>query len=246
MKALIVDDEKNARLALLGILEENFPSIEVVAEANDIPSAIKMIHKHSPDLVFLDISMPGYSGLELFKFFNEDEINFNVIFVTAHSEYAINAFELSAVDYILKPIQISALERAILKLSKNTNLDTIKALQDNFESVSPKKIVLQTGDGLTFLKPEDIIFLKADGSYTHFILNQQSKITISKRIAEFERLETMGDFMRIHRSHIVNLNRISKLVKNDGGYVVMDNQDELSISSNKKTELLQKFESLKL
>ncbi len=246
MKALIVDDEKNARLALRGILDENFSSIEVLAEANDIPSAIKMIHKHHPDLVFLDISMPGYSGLELFKFFDEDEINFSVIFVTAHSEYAINAFELSAADYILKPIQIAALERAIQKLNTNNQTEKIKALQDNFEGEYPRKLVLQTGDGLTFLKFEDIIYLKADGSYTHFMLHNKTKITVSKKIADYEKLEAMGNFMRIHRSHIINLNKISKITKNDGGFVVMDNQDELSISSNKKIELLQKFDNQKL
>jgi two-component system LytT family response regulator len=245
MKALIVDDEKNARLALRGILEENFPDINIVAESNDIPSAVKMIHKHQPNLIFLDISMPGYSGLELFKFFDDDEINFNVIFVTAHSEYAINAFELSAVDYVLKPSQISALERAIQKLS-DQKLQKIKALQDNFENEAQKKLVLQTGDGLIFLRFEDIIYLKADGSYTHFILEKQSKITITKKISDFERLEAMGSFMRVHRSHIINLNRIKKITKHDGGTVTMENDDELSISSSKKQELIQKFDTLKL
>lgn len=245
MKAIIVDDEKNARLALRGILEENFLNIDIVAESNDIPSAVKTIHKHTPDLVFLDISMPGYSGLELFKFFEEDEINFKVIFVTAHSEYAINAFELSAVDYILKPVQISALERAILKL-KDNKIEKIKALQENIENESPKKLVLQTGEGLIFLKFEDIIYLKADGSYTHFIIENLAKITVAKKIADFERLESIGNFMRIHRSHIINLDRIKKILKNEGGSVVMDNNDELSLSSIKKIDLLQKFNNLKL
>lgn len=245
MKAIIVDDEKNARLALRGILEENFLNIDIVAESNDIPSAVKTIHKHTPDLVFLDISMPGYSGLELFKFFEDDEINFKVIFVTAHSEYAINAFELSAVDYILKPVQISALERAILKL-KDNKIEKIKALQENIENESPKKLVLQTGEGLIFLKFEDIIYLKADGSYTHFIIENLAKITVAKKIADFERLESIGNFMRIHRSHIINLDRIKKILKNEGGSVVMDNNDELSLSSIKKIDLLQKFNNLKL
>ena len=245
MKTLIVDDEKNARLALRGILEEHFTNLNIVAESNDIPSAVKAIHKYQPELVFLDISMPGYSGLELFKFFDEDEINFKVIFVTAHSEYAVNAFELSAVDYILKPIQINNLERAILKLGSGQK-ESIDALRQNFNSELPKKVALQTGDGIVFLKFDDIIYLKADGSYTHFITDQYSKITVTKRIADFERLQTMGTFLRIHRSHIINYNRISKILKQDGGWVVMDNGDELSISTERKSELIDIFKSNKL
>lgn len=245
MTTLIVDDEKNARLALRGIIEENFPELEIIAESNDIPSAVKAINKHQPQLVFLDISMPGYSGLELFKFFDEDEITFQVIFVTAHSEYAINAFELSAVDYILKPIQISALQRAIQKLN-DKKPETIQALQHNLSVDAPKKVALQTGEGIVFLAFDDIIYLKADGSYTHFITDSHSKITVSKRLADFERLELMGSFMRIHRSQIINYNRIKKILKQDGGSVIMDNGDQLSISASKKDELLMKFTNQKL
>lgn len=244
MKTLIVDDEKNARLALRGILKEHFPQIDVVAESNDIPSAVKAIHKHAPELVFLDISMPGYSGLELFKFF-DDDINFKVIFVTAHSEYAVNAFELSAVDYILKPIQIKNLERAIHKLKYDRN-ENIKVLQNNFNNELSKKIALKTGEGIVFLKFEDVIYLKADGSYTHFITDNASKITVTKRIADFERLQDMGPFLRVHRSHIINYNRISKILKQDGGWVVMDNGDELSISTDRKSQLLKLFNQQRL
>jgi two-component system LytT family response regulator len=244
MKTLIVDDEKNARLALRGILKEHFPQIEVVAESNDIPSAVKAIHKHAPKLVFLDISMPGYSGLELFKFF-DDEIDFKVIFVTAHSEYAVNAFELSAVDYILKPIQIKNLERAIHKL-KYDHKENIKVLQNNFNNELSKKIALKTGEGIVFLKFEELIYLKADGSYTHFITDNKSKITVTKRIADFERLQNMGPFLRVHRSHIINYNRVSKILKQDGGWVIMDNGDELSISTDRKSELLNLFNSQRL
>lgn len=245
MKTLIVDDEKNARLALRGIIEENFSEIKIVGEAKDIPDAVKMIRKLQPELIFLDISMPGYSGLELFKFFDDDDLNFRVVFVTAHSEFAINAFELSAIDYILKPVQISALDRAIKKLTKS-NLENIKTLQSHFEDEHPKKLALQTGEGIIFLEFSHIIYLKADGSYTHFITDNHSKITVSKRLADFERLENMGTFLRIHRSHIINYNRISKIIKQDGGFVIMDNADELSISATYKSMLLDKFKNQKL
>lgn len=245
MKAIIVDDELNARLALKGIIEENFPEIEIVAENTDVPNAVKSIHSFQPELVFLDIAMPGYSGLELLKFFDENNINFKIIFVTAYTEYAINAFELSAVDYILKPVRIDALQRALSKVSDSKTSESLKVLQSNLEVPQNKKIALNTGDGITFIELIDILYLKADGSYTHFFLSNKSKITVSKKIAEFERLEQVSNFMRIHRSHIINLERIQKILKQDGGTVIMDNGDELSISADRKAALLEKFESFR-
>lgn len=245
MKAIIVDDELNARLALRGIIEENFPEIEIVAENADVPNAVKSIHSFQPELVFLDIAMPGYSGLELLKFFDENNINFKIIFVTAYTEYAVNAFELSAVDYILKPVRIDALQRALSKVNDGKTSESLKVLQSNLEVPQNKKIALNTGDGITFIELIDILYLKADGSYTHFFLSNKSKITVSKKIAEFERLEQVSNFMRIHRSHIINLERIQKILKQDGGTVIMDNGDELSISVDRKTALLEKFESFR-
>lgn len=245
MNVIIVDDEKNARLALRGILEENFPELRILDECIDVPSAVKSIHKHQPDLVFLDISMPGYSGLELFKFLDDNEIRFKVVFVTAYSEYAVNAFELSASDYILKPVRLEALQRALHKVKENKK-SNIRVLHENLEEPHHKKVALQTGDGLTFLLLENILYLKADGSYTHFITTDNKKITVTKKIADFERLEQMGSFLRIHRSHLINYNRIQKIMKQDGGTVVMDNGDMLSISSDKKQQLLDLFERNKL
>lgn len=245
MRVILVDDEKNARLALRGILEEHFSEVDIVDECKDIPEAVKSIKKYQPDLVFLDISMPGYSGLELFKFFEDKELNFKVVFVTAYQEYAIQAFELSALDYILKPVRVEAVKRAVQKVVQHP-INQIQVLQSHLDSSLPKKVALQTGDGLTFLLLDDIIYLKADGSYTHFLTTDGKKLTVSKKISDFERLEQMGPFMRIHRSHVVNLNRIQKIMKQDGGVVVMENGDWLSISSEKKAVLMTRFDSQKL
>lgn len=246
MKVIIVDDELNARLALSGILADSFPDVEVQALCKDIPEAIKAINKYQPDLVFLDISMPGYSGLELFDFFDHEQINFRVVFVTAHAEFAINAFGLNALDYLLKPIKIIDIERALSKMT--TANEPLKSIKDK---LSPhfnqsEKIALQTGDGILFLELDKIIYLKADGSYTHFYTTDQSKITISKRLAEFEKLEIMGKFMRIHRSHIVNINQIQKFLKQDGGTLIMSDGAELSISNEKKQALMDLFLGNKL
>lgn len=238
MNVLLVDDELNARLALRGILEENFPEITILDECKDDPEAVKSIHKNQPDLVFLDISMPGYSGLELLQFFG-DSINFKIVFVTAYSEYAINAFELSAVDYILKPVKIDALERAINKVKETVG--NLEILKENLANNQPQKLALQTGDGITFLNLDEILYLKADGSYTHFITTSNKRITVSKRLSEYERLEQLGSFLRIHRSHLINYNCIQKFLKQDGGTVVMENGDMLSISNEKKQALMDLF-----
>lgn len=247
MKAIIVDDELNGRLSLRGILEENFPEVQILAESKDVPSAVTAIHQYKPDLVFLDISMPGYSGLELLKFFDESQINFKIIFVTAFSEYAVNAFELSAVGYILKPVRVDALQKALHKImDTNNDLEKLKTLQTNMENPLDKKVALNTGDGITFLELHNILYLKADGSYTHFYTTDRHRITVAKKISDFERLEAMGNFLRIHRSHIVNLARIQKILKQDGGMVIMENGETLSISAERKNNLYNKFQDLKL
>lgn len=240
MKAIIVDDEMHARMALRGILEENFTEIKILDECKNVPEAVISINKHQPELVFLDISMPGQSGLELFDFF-EDNVNFQVIFVTAYSEYALSAFEKSAVDYVLKPVRISALERAINKAKKYEKL-AVSKLRENLEIPNEKKVILNTGEGMIFLNLSDILYLKADGSYTNFITRDRRKIMVSKRISEFEKLENMGTFLRIHRSQIINFSHIKKILKQDGGTVVMENDEELSISAEKKQRLIELFE----
>lgn len=246
-KAIIVDDEINARLSLRGVLEDFFPEISIVDEARDVPEAVKSIHKHNADLIFLDIEMPGYSGLSLLDFFERDKIHFKIIFVTAYSEYAINAFEMAAVDYLLKPIRKEHIERALNRLGNN-NEDDLKlaVLNDNLNNPNERKIALATSEGLTFVKLDDIIYLKADGSYTHIYLQDKKRIVNTKRLNEYERLEKIGKFMRIHRSHIININHISKILKQDGGTVLMSNMEMLSISSEKKKLLLNLVEGDKI
>ncbi|MFN3908838.1 MAG: LytR/AlgR family response regulator transcription factor [Flavobacterium sp.] len=244
IKAIIVDDENHARLALHGILTENFPEVEVIDQCKDVPEAVKAIHKHQPDVVFLDISMPGYSGLEIVDFLDTATMQCKIIFVTAHAEFAIHAFEMNAIDYLLKPIRVVALERALQKIKANTI--AIENLKQHLSTTSSQKIALQTGDGVLFLELSQIIYLKADGSYTHFYTIDGKKITISKKLAEFEKLEQMGNFMRIHRSHLINLDQMERYLKQDGGTVVMKNGAMLSISNEKKQALMDLFLGNKL
>jgi two-component system LytT family response regulator len=241
MKVIIVDDEKNARLALRGVLEQEFSEVNIVDECKDVPTALISIKKHEPELVFLDISMPGYSGLEFFQFFKKEELNFNVVFVTAHQDYALDAYNLEAIDYLLKPIRIEGIKRAIAKHKKLMH-ETISESDGTVRD----KFALQTSDGVQFFYFSDIIYLKADGSYTHFILKEANKITISRKLSDFKELEKNGPFLRIHRSHMVNLNKIKKFIKTDGGFVLMENDDELSVANDKKDLLLSKITALKV
>jgi two-component system LytT family response regulator len=240
MKAIIIDDEKNARLAIAGMLVEKYPDIQIVGQAANLPDGIQLIQSTEPDVVFLDISMPGQSGLEILNFFDENTLNFAIVFFTAHDEFALQAFELSAVDYLLKPLRIDALDRALKKVRAG-KIENLRTLKHNLNNPEQRRIALQTGDGTQFIELKDIIYLKADGSYTHFILNTGKNLVLSRGLSDFSKIEETGLFIRIHRSHIINLNHISKILKQDGGFVVMANGDELSIAPQRKKDLMEKM-----
>lgn len=242
---MLVDDEANARMALRGVIETSFPQLEIVDEARDLPEAVRKINQLQPDLVFLDIEMPGYSGLELTNFFDTDKINFKIVFVTAYSEYALQAFEMSAIDYLLKPVRREQIQRALEKMQP-TSANQLEALQQNTQVNGEKRIGLQLGDGLLFVRLEQIMYLRADGSYTHIHLTDGQRLTVTKKLLEYEKLEQWGDFMRIHRSHIINLQQINKILKQDGGTVVMNDGETFPISSEKKQSFMARFEAYKL
>ena len=242
-KAIIVDDEPNARIALRGLLEENFSDVELLAECKDVPEAVKAIHKLKPDLVFLDIEMPGYSGFELLEFFDEKQINFKIIFVTAYSEHSLRAFETSAVDYILKPVRLEQIERALKKLSLSGKVNEnrqYQVLRENFSSHSEKKIVLQTAETIFVVRMDDILYLQAEGSYTRFYTITHGVLTITKKLIDFEYLENSGPFFRTHRSFIVNLNHIKKVDKKEF-LLIMNNDAEVYLAQDKKNLLLEKI-----
>lgn len=242
-RAIIVDDEPNARVALRGLLEENFPQVQVLAECPDVPEAVKNIKRLKPDLIFLDIEMPGYNGFELIDFFEEENMAFAIIFVTAYNEHSLRAFEISAVDYLLKPVRIEHMARALKKLQVSPGLaerTSYKVLKENIGLSGERKIVLQTADTIYVVKMDDIIYLQAEGSYTRFYTMEHGVLTITKKLIDFEYLEESGPFYRTHRSFIVNLNHIRKVDKKDY-LVIMDNDAEVYLSQDKKQELLAKI-----
>lgn len=238
IKALIVDDELNARSLLRHFIEDYCPEIELIAEAEDVKSAVKIINKNEVDLVFLDVEMPNENGFSLFDYFNKP--TFETIFCTAYSQYAIKAFEVSAVDYILKPIGIAKLKEAIEKVSekrnRNAQPNTIAVLKENLAENKIKKIGIHIGDGIVFMDLDDIFYFEADGSYTT-IYHKNGKDLAVKKIKHFEDLLSSDNrFFRIHRSYFVNITLIKKYSKKDGLSVTYDDKILLPISREKKEE----------
>jgi len=242
LKAIIIDDEEGARFTLSTLLEEYCPSVSIIAQCSNVPEGVLAINKHTPDIVFLDIEMPEYNGFELVEFFKI--VDFEIIFVTAYSQYAIRAFEVSAVDYLLKPVEIEQLQAAVDKASqKRTQANIMQRLdlmKSTYNGDEIKKIALPMSDGLMFVDVAEIILFEADRAYTHVFLKNGSKITVSKPMRTFEDiLENRNFIYRPHRSHLININYIKKYVRGDG-MIFMDNGVALPVSRERKQE----FEAL--
>jgi len=243
IKALIIEDEQKAAEMLATMLQRNQPDLEVVDKCNDLPSGVRSIRKLKPDLVFLDIEMPGYSGLQLLEFFNEEEIDFNIIFTTAFNDYAIKAFELSAIDYILKPIQIDKLNAAVEKFRRRqqkdlASIEKLKMLQQNL-SGNLRRIAVPVSSGVEIVNLDDILFLQAEGSYTRIHLSNELPLTLSRNLKHFEdQLADDRHFFRSHRSYIVNTAYVKKVLKSDGGTLQLNNGTSLPITPDRIEELI--------
>ena len=187
--------------------------------------------------------MPEYSGLQLLDFLNPEEINFEIIFTTAYSEYAIKAFQLNAISYLLKPLQPllvkESVEKAIKHISKNQISEKLTELKNSFESNNFTKIGLPVSEGILFVEFSDIILCKADGMYTKVQTHKNGEILISKPLKYIvNQLEDVSTFFRPHRSYIINLSYIKQFVRADGNYIIMDNGSEASLSKEKRDEFL--------
>lgn len=239
MKAIIIDDETKARQLMQAMLADHCPKITVVAEADDLPNGIKAIKRHAPDLVFLDIEMPGHSGLELLDFFNEEEVNFQIIFATAYNQYAIKAFKLSAVDYLLKPIDADQLKDAVARAQKQREKQTTSYQLLKHQLMGDRgKLALPQANGIKFIPFADILFLKGDRAYTEIHCTSGTMLLASRNLSYFEQaLDHAPQFFRSHRSYIVNTKAITEYVKSDGGYLLVG-AHQVGISSEKVDALM--------
>jgi len=245
LKAVIVEDEAASRETLNNYINKYCTAIDVVEMADSVKSGLAAIKANNPDVVFLDIEMPYGNAFDLLD--SLDEISFEIIFVTAYRDYAIKALNLSAAYYILKPIDIDELVAAVEKITANKkegeeNFHT-KILIDNIKSnaIQHKKIVLPQMDGFEVVNVSEIIRAEANDNYTNFYLTNGKKFLVSKTLKYFDDLLSDFDFIRIHKSHLVNLQYITKYIKGKGGQVRMADDSIVDVSATRKKELLEKF-----
>ena len=240
MRAVIVEDEEHSRNNLKIILSTYFPEIKVVDEADSEESGIKAINRCIPDLVFMDINLSNGSGFNVLE--GVDNLNFKVIFVTAYDQYAIRAFDYSAIGYVVKPIDLEELRSAISrgKLKPETdNGGIIKTFLENYsKQEKDRKISIPERDGITFVNVNEIVRCQSDSNYTEVHLKSGSKIVVSKPLKNYVDLLPEDVFFRIHQSHLVNLNEVARYLNEEGGYLVMNDGTQLEIARRRKAELL--------
>jgi two-component system LytT family response regulator len=238
LKTVIVDDESDAVNFINSLISEYCPSLEVNGMASNVLQGVSVINEKDPDLVFLDVEMPNGTGFDLLAQFPEKD--FDVVFITAFNHYAIKAIKFSAVDYILKPININEFIEAVNKVVKKRSErrspgnEGIKILMENLRSSLPSRLAIPTTDGMEYLNPKDIIRIEADRSYSWFYLTGDRKILVSRHLKEFQ--ELLGDryFFRAHNSHLINLKFVKKYIRKEGGYIEMADGAMLPVSRNRK------------
>jgi two-component system, LytTR family, response regulator len=244
MKAIIVDDEKDSREILANYLKKYCPDVTVCGFGESVATGLEAIRQHQPDIVFLDIEMPYGNGFDLLD--KADEINFETVFVTAFGNYAIQALNQSAAYYLLKPIDIDELIKAVEKIKNERRsenyLQHSRVLLDNIKSNAPQKIMLPTMEGFEIVSINTIIHCEAVDNFTRFHFEIGQPLLICRTLKYFEEVLKDHGFLRIHRSYLINPQFVVRYSKGKGGYVTMKNQQELEISPTKKKEFLELFE----
>ena len=245
IKAIIVDDEPYCCEALAILLERYCPQVEVVKSCLSGSEALHAIKEHQPRLLFLDIEMPQMNGFELLE--KIKQIHFELIFTTSYDQYAIKAIRFSALDYLLKPIDREELQRAVQKVTQRLQYplpQQIDILLQKLQSPqhSLNKIAIPTMEGLRMITVDTIVSCSSDSNYTILILKDGQKVIASRTLKEIEELLEDHSFLRVHHSHLVNLNEINRYVKGEGGYLVMTNEAAIDVSRSRKEMLLKKLQ----
>lgn len=244
MKVILVDDEPVANESLQLIIQEYLHDIEIVGIASSANEARRLIAAGKPDLVFLDIEMPGEDGFELLK--SMKNISFNIIFITAYNQYAIKAFKFSAIDYLLKPVKIPELISAVNRVKEvigQMQFPDYKALLENIQSTKPIKIVLSTTESREYLNIGDIIRIEGDINYSKFFLIGGRTIMVSKTLKVYEDLLIGQDFFRTHKSNLVNLKQVKRVISKDGLSIEMSDGSQAMLSRQCKDDFLQAMDS---
>ncbi|MCK4678069.1 MAG: response regulator transcription factor [Bacteroidales bacterium] len=248
INAIIIDDEKKSRETLNAMLNRHCPAVNVLAHADGVRTGLEAIEKHQPDVVFLDIQMLDGSGFKLLQ--KVGNINFEIIFVTAFDQYAIKAIKYSALDYLLKPIisrdLILAVEKVEKKKTRSLKDARIKVLLENIKSteIHPQKIILSTIEKIHVIEIGNIIRCESDNYYTKFFFRDGKSLLVSKTLKENEEMLRDHNFIRPHKSHLVNLFYVKSFIKHDGGYIVLSDGSKVPVSRRKREKVVEIINNL--
>lgn len=239
VRIVIVDDDINAVESLKLLITKYCPTFDVVGSANDIEEGAHQIIVNQPDLIFLDVEMPGGTGFDLLKMMKTR--NFDVVFITAHNKYAVNAIKHSALDFLLKPFDVKEFLETIERFHANRRNKTTnyEVLLENLKHNAPKKLVVASSKGYEYIPVETIVRIESERSYARIFLTNGRVIMVSKCLNDYQNMLDSSTFFRIHNSHLVNLNHVVMFVRTDGGYVEMTDNSKIPISRSKKDIFIQ-------
>lgn len=241
MQVLIIDNEPEIRSGLIKMLHKYCPQVSNIQEAHGLKDGIVILENQPPDLLFLDVELEDGTGIELLQ--KLPKIDFQVVFITAHNHYAVEAFKFSAIDFLLKPIDIEELTRSVQRAQSNLDkakiMEQLQVMQeDRLAMQNKKKIVLRDAENLHFVRVADILYCEADGIYTTFFLESGEEILVSKNLKEYESMLQLFHFLRVHHSFLVNLEKVEKFDKTDGGHLILSNHRKIPVSHRKKEQVL--------
>ncbi|MEJ7683209.1 MAG: LytTR family DNA-binding domain-containing protein [Segetibacter sp.] len=245
IEAIIIDDEIHCIETLNILLKEYCADVKVMEQCRSAKKGLEAIEKIKPDLVFLDIEMPAMNGFEMLEQF--DEIPFAIIFTTSYDQYAIKAIRYSALDYLLKPVDPNELMNAVKKVQEQRHLPMAEQFQMLLKKINGKehhfnKIAVPTSEGFELVPADNVIHCEADDNYTYLYLKNKNKIVACRTLKEMEeQLHDFDFFVRVHHSHLVNLNEVTKYVRGEGGYLVMSDGSSVNVSRSRKDELFKWF-----
>ncbi len=241
MRGIIIEDIEEVRIGLKRLIADSCPEVEVVGEADSVVNGAKLIREVKPDLVFLDIELPDGTGFDILDIIDTPV---RVVFTTASDEYAIRAFKYAAIDYLQKPISKEDLVSAVARAHKSRPIEPqqMGILRDTMASQDvPERIALHTMDRIHLINVRDIIRCEADGNYTMFYIKNRAALLVAKTLKEYDKLLSGDTFMRVHQSHLVNLEEIRAYVKTDGGYLVMNDGNDVAVSTRKRPDVLRRI-----
>lgn len=245
IKCVLVDDETNALEMMEWLLKTYCPQADIVAMCNTAEKGIEAINRHKPDVVFLDIEMPRMNGFDMLE--QVKNLTFEIVFCTAYDQFAIKAFKYAALNYLLKPVDPDDLKITMQRIEEKKAIPSKEQFALLLQHINrppkatPARIALTTGEGLIFVATGDILYCRAESNYTNVVLTGGRKIMVSRVLKELDETLSGADFYRVHSSFLININHVKKFIRGEGGYIVMDNDENITLSRSRRQEFMELF-----